>query len=267
MQTGKTVYRHSAVTRLTHWLFFIAFLALVSSGLQIFNAAPYLDASDNTDPARRVLQIYAPAENTGTTVIFGHAFTTTGWLGWTDDGMGGKTGRAFPGWITIPAYQDLADGRTWHFFFAWVMVFCGIAYVSWGIRRHDLRELALRPADVPKLLPMQLYYLRLRKEPPPHGKYNPLQKLAYTLVLFVFAPLIVLSGLALAPSFDAAFPWVTAMFGGRQFARLWHFVLMIALCGFFAMHVMLVATTGVRNHLVSMITGRYKLGAHDGAGV
>jgi len=107
----------------------------------------------------------------------------------------------------------------------------------------------------------------VRKDPPAHGKYNPLQKLAYTLVLFVFAPLIVLSGLALAPSFDAAFPWVTVMFGGRQFARLWHFVLMVALCGFFAMHVILVVTTGVRNHLASMITGRYRLGAHDGVGV
>jgi len=113
---------------------------------------------------------------------------------------------------------------------------------------------------------MQLYYFRLRKEPPLHGKYNPLQKLAYTLVLFVFAPLIVLSGLALAPSFDAAFPWVTVLFGGRQFARLWHFVLMVALCGFFAMHVILVATTGLRNHITSMITGRYRLGAHDGIG-
>jgi thiosulfate reductase cytochrome b subunit len=267
MQTGKVVYRHSAVTRLTHWLFFIAFLALVSSGLQIFNAAPYLDASDKTDPARRVLQITAPSQGVGTTTVFGRTFTTTGWLGWTDDGMGGATGRAFPGWITIPSYQDLADGRRWHLFFAWIMVICGVVYIVWGWGRADLRELVLRPSDIPKLLPMQLYYLRLRKAPPPHGKYNPLQKLAYTSVLFVFAPLIVLSGLALSPSFDAAMPWVTTMFGGRQFARLWHFLLMIALCGFFAGHVVLVATTGLRNHIGSMITGRYRLGAHDGVGV
>ena len=267
MQTGKTVYRHSAATRLTHWLFLIAFLALVSSGLEIFNAAPYLDASDKTDPARRVLQISAPAQNVGTTTIFGHTFVTTGWLGWTDDGMGGQTDRAFPGWITIPSYQDLADGRRWHFFFAWIMVICGAVYLIWGFARHDLREIVLRPADVPKLVPMQLYYLRIRKEPPPHGKYNPLQKLAYTLVLFVFAPLIVLSGLALSPGVDAAFPWLTAAFGGRQFARLWHIVLMVALCGFMAMHVAHVATTGLRNHITSMITGRYRLGAHDGVGI
>ena len=41
-------------TRLTHWLSALALVILVASGLQIFNAAPYLDASDKTDPARRV---------------------------------------------------------------------------------------------------------------------------------------------------------------------------------------------------------------------
>lgn len=263
----KVVYRHSVVTRITHWAFFLAFLALVSSGLQIFNAAPFLDASDKTDPGRRVLQIMAPREGVGTVTLFGHTWRTTGWLGWTDDGMGGKAPRAFPGWLTIPSYQDLADGRRWHFFFAWVMTIAGIVYLVWGFGRRDLRELVLRPSDLAKIVPMQLYYLRLRREPPPHGKYNPLQKVAYTLVLFVFAPLIVLSGLALSPGFDAWMPWLASAFGGRQFARLWHFVLMLALCGFFAAHVVLVFTTGAMNHLRSMVTGRYRLGAHDGTGV
>lgn len=263
MEQRKTVYRHSAATRATHWLFFLAFLALVSSGLQIFNAAPFLDASDKTDPHHRVLSIEAPHEGAGAVTIFGRSFNTTGWLGWTDDGLGGRGPRAFPGWITIPAYQDLADGRRWHLFFAWIMIVSGIVYLAWALARGDLAQLLLRPSDVPKLLPMQLYYLRLRKEPPPHGKYNPLQKLAYTLVLFVFAPLIVLSGLALSPGFDAWFPWLTQAFGGRQFARLWHFVLMIALIGFFATHLMLVLTTGVFNHLRSMLTGWYKLGPNE----
>ena len=61
----------------------------------------------------------------------------------------------------------------------------------------------LRPSDLPKLWPMQAYYLKLRKEPPPHGTYNPLQKAAYTAVGFVIAPLVVLTGLALSPGIDA----------------------------------------------------------------
>lgn len=267
MQKGKVVYRHSITTRVTHWFFFLAFLALISSGLQIFNAAPFLDASDKTDPSHRVLAISSPTDGIGTTTIVGRTFTTTGWLGWTDDGMGGKAPRAFPGWITIPSYQDLADGRRWHLFFGWIMIFCGLAYVIWGFARRDFSELVLRPRDIPKILPMQLYYLRLRKDPPEHGKYNPLQKTAYTFVLFVFAPLIVLSGLALSPGLDAWMPWLPHLFGGRQFARLWHFVLMLALIGFFVAHLILVTTTGVFNHLRSMLTGYYRLGAHDGTGV
>lgn len=262
-----TVYRHSVTTRVTHWLFFIAFLALVSSGLQIFNAAPYLDAADKNNPAHRVLSIESPQDGVGTTTLFGHTVKTTGILGWTDDGMGGRDARAFPGWLTIPAYQSLADGRRWHFFFAWVMVVCGVAYLVSSVMRKDLPEIILRPSDLPKLLPMQLYYLRLRREPPAHGKYNPLQKLAYTLVIFVFAPLLALSGFALSPGLDAIFGPLTAAFGGRQYARLWHFVLMFALIGFVFVHVFQVLTTGAYNHIRSMLTGRYRLAKHDGTGV
>src|SRR5579884_2231770 len=150
-QERGVVYRHSGAMRVTHWVFFIAFLVLVSSGLQIFNAAPYLDASDKTNPTRRVLQISSPAAGAGTTTVFGRTFSTTGWLGWTDDGMGSNGARAFPGWITIPAYQDLADGRRWHLFFAWLMIVCGAAYLVWGFTRGDLRELVLTRADLPKI--------------------------------------------------------------------------------------------------------------------
>jgi thiosulfate reductase cytochrome b subunit len=119
---------------------------------------------------------------------------------------------------------------------------------------------------VPKLLPMQLYYFRLRKEPPPYGKYNPLQKMAYTLVLFVFAPLVVITGLALSPGVDAIAGPLTWLLGGRQFARLWHFAFMLALIGFVGIHLTLVASTGVVNNLRSMLSGRYRLGKHEGEG-
>ncbi len=264
---GKLVYRASVATRITHWLFFLAFMALISSGLQIFNAAPYLDAANKSTPSKRVLSIGSPMDGLGTTTIFGHQFTTTGYLGWTDDGMGGKAPRAFPAWLTIPAYQDLADGRRWHFFFAWLMVLCGIVYIAAGVFKGNLTELILRPRDIPRLLPMQLYYLRLRKTPPEHGTYNPLQKLAYTLTIFVFAPIVILSGLALSPGLDAWVHPLTVVFGGRQFARLWHFIFMLALVGFFATHLVLVATQGAFNQLRSMITGWYRLRPQDGTGV
>jgi thiosulfate reductase cytochrome b subunit len=269
MKSDQIVYRHSLVTRLTHWIGAFALFILVMSGLQIFNASPHLDYSDKSDPARRVLDIGAVNQNgtpVGYTQIFGLRFTTTHLLGYTSDGMGGEAPRAFPGWVTLPGYQSLADGRRWHLFFGWVLIFSGLAYIAGGLARKDLNVLVLRSSDLPKLWPMQLYYLRLRKDPPPYGKYNPLQKLAYTVVLFVFAPLIVISGLALSPGVDAMFAPITILLGGRQSARFWHFVLTFAFIGFFVMHMVLVLSTGFWNNIVSMITGKYRLGKHEGQG-
>jgi thiosulfate reductase cytochrome b subunit len=266
---GRRVYRHGIAARTTHWAWFVAMVVLVMSGLQIFNAAPYLDASDKSNPQRRVLAFDAHMQGdrpVGTTTLFGHTFTTTGLLGYTDDGAGAKAPRAFPGWATLPGEQDLADGRRWHLLFGWALILAFVAYVVSAAARGTLRELVLRPADLPKLLPMQLYYLKLRKEPPPHGTYNPLQKAVYTVVLFGLFPLTILSGLTLSPGIDAAVPWLTAAFGGRQFARTWHFAFMALLIGYFATHIALVVSTGAWNNVRSMITGWYTLKEHDGVG-
>jgi thiosulfate reductase cytochrome b subunit len=267
---GKRVYRHSIVARTTHWLWTLAMLVLFMSGLQIFNAAPYLDASDKSNPSRRVLAIDAvdgARGPQGQTTILGWKINTTGVLGYTDNGQGGQAARAFPAALTLPGEQDLASGRIWHLFFGWVLSLSLITYIVVGLVRKDLRELILRPSDIPKLLPMQLYYFKLRKEPPPHGTYNPLQKAAYTLVLFVMIPLVILTGLALSPGFDAMTGPLTSILGGRQFARLWHFVLMALLVGYFITHMVLVFTTGAWNNVRSMVTGWYELKKGDGVGV
>jgi thiosulfate reductase cytochrome b subunit len=115
----------------------------------------------------------------------------------------------------------------------------------------------LSRSDLRKLWPMQAYYLRLRKTPPPYGEYNPLQKAAYTVVAFVVAPLVVVTGLALSPGIDAIAHPLTVLFGGRQFARLWHFAGMLVLIVFFFVHVFQVATQGAVKQMRSMITGWY----------
>jgi thiosulfate reductase cytochrome b subunit len=259
MKLAGAIYKYAIATRISHWLWVLAFAALVSSGLQIFDAAPFLDAADKTDRAHRVLSIDSPRDGVGTTTIFGHAFATTGWLGWTASGMGTPyASRAFPSWITIPAYQDLADGRRWHFFFAWAAVAAWLTWLISSAVKGNLKEIVLRPADIPKLWPMQAYYLHLRKTPPPYGLYNPLQKASYTAILFGVAPLVVLTGIALSPGVDAIAHPLTFMLGGRQFARLWHFTGMLLLLGFFSIHVFQVATQGVINQLRSMITGWYR---------
>ena len=261
--------RHNIAVRATHWMTALAMLVLVMSGLGIFNAAPYLDASDQNNPARRVLSIDSDTSGTvpvGTVTILGHTIKTTGVLGYTDDGSGQVAERAFPGWITFPAEQDLAGARRWHFFFGWALLLAGLIYFISGILSKDLALIVLRPSDLPKLWPMQAYYLKLRKEPPDHGKYNPLQKAGYTGLLFVLVPFLIITGAALSPGIDAFAGPLTALLGGRQFARLWHFLAMLALIAFTFGHVFLVVSTGFFNNMRSMLVGTYRPGKHEGTG-
>lgn len=249
----KRVYRQPLLVRLTHWVVFLAITVLAMSGMQIFNAHPALYASDASKFGHPVLAIDGALDpNTlqpyGFVQIGGVRVRTTHVLGYASDGMGGEDNRAFPGWATIPSYRDLADGRRWHFLFAWVFVLCALAY-AWFARKliptkRDWRELP--HAIKTHILPWRV---------PPHAEYNPLQKFAYFGVVFIVAPLIIVSGLALGPSVDAWAPWLPAALGGRQFARIWHFAGMIALIGFFVAHISMVAITGFWNNLRSMISG------------
>ena len=90
--------------------------------------------------------------------------------------------------------------------------------------------------------------------------FNPLSETA------VQATPLILTGLALGPGVDATVPWLTVVFGGRQFARLWHFTLMVLLFGYFGTHLALVVSTGFWNNMRSMITGWYQLKEGDGVG-
>jgi thiosulfate reductase cytochrome b subunit len=251
-KSGTKIYRHSLAVRVTHWLSALALGVLAMSGMQIFNAHPALYASDASNFSRPVLKIGAEESSAGMPIGYvqiGAVRTkTTHVLGYGPDGMGGETARAFPSWATIPAYQDLADGRRWHIFFAWIFGICALIYARWALRliptREDLRAL-------PRTLKEHLAPWKLAHT----SELNPLQKISYFGIVFVVAPIVILSGLALAPSVDAWAPWLPQLFGGRQFARIWHFGGMIALIGFFVGHLVMVALTGLVNNLRSMITG------------
>jgi thiosulfate reductase cytochrome b subunit len=89
--------------------------------------------------------------------------------------------------------------------------------------------------------------------------YNSLQKFAYLAVLFILAPTILATGLTMSPGFDAGFPWLLSLFGGRQSARTLHFICAMAVVSFIAVHVAMVVLAGPFNEVRSMITGRYIL--------
>jgi thiosulfate reductase cytochrome b subunit len=256
--------RHAAPVRVTHWINVICFTLLLMSGLQIFNAHPALYVGERSDfdhPAMSIQAHLSANGLVGQTMILGHSFDTTGVLGVSNEG-GQVSRRAFPSWVTVPSFQDLATGRRWHFFFAWLLVLNALGYLVWGIASwHFVRDLLPSREELGHVGKEFLEHLRLRF---PRGdaakRYNVLQQLAYLLVVFVLFPLMILTGLTMSPGIDSAVPQLLTLFGGRQTARLIHFVTASSLVLFVIAHFVMVLISGVWNNLRSMITGWYDLG-------
>ncbi|MGQ0741339.1 MAG: cytochrome b/b6 domain-containing protein [Alphaproteobacteria bacterium] len=254
-------YRHTLAVRVTHWMNAAVLLVMLMSGLQIFNAHPALYWGHDSDFARPALASHAVPDGAGglrgITRIGGWTFDTTGILG-ASEVNGRMTARGFPSWATLPGPQWLALGRHWHFFFAWLFVINGVAFAAYAFASGHFRDLWPRWRDI-RALPHEIVeHAKLRF---PHGeaakRYNALQKITYFLVIFILGPLIVLTGLTMSPTINAAFPELDWMFGGRQSARTIHFICAFAFVAFFIIHNAMVVLSGAWNNLRSMITGRY----------
>jgi len=244
------VYRHRLPVRISHWLNVPFLIILIMSGLQIFNAHPALYWGDRSDRDQALLSIKPVqsegGEVKGITTILGHQFDTTGVLGYSD-GMR----RGFPAWATIPSAKWLAMGRQWHLFFAWLFVINGLIFTAYAFAsRHVTRDLAPTGKDWRSIGKSLRDHLILRHPAGEEAKrYNVLQKLAYASILFIVGPLIVLTGLAMSPTIDTAFPWLLTIFGGRQAARTIHFVACFSFVGFVIIHVLQVILTGFFNNI------------------
>ena len=89
--------------------------------------------------------------------------------------------------------------------------------------------------------------------------YGTLQKVSYLLIVFIFVPVMLLSGIAQSPSITAAWPWLLDMFGGRQSARTLHSIGTVLFVLFFVVHVLEVLAAGAVNRIRAMITGRFRV--------
>ncbi len=213
----KGVRRHHWIVRVTHWVNTVLLLGMIASGLQIYEAFPRFGLRGTTFPG--------PNPFEGTT---------------------------FPPWARLGGW--LAGALHWHFFLMWLLALNGLVYVAYLVASGEIRFLAFRPRDVPRAVQMQLYYLRLRRDHPPQGKHNALQKAAYSFIVLL-GGVAVASGLAVWK--PAQLWWLTALFGGYEWARYWHFLAVWVFTGFLVVHVVLVFVVDPAS-LRAMITGRYR---------
>ncbi len=258
----EVIYRHTFLVRVNHWINALVIFLMIGSGLNIFGAHPRLywgEKGDASDPAIASIGARMGPHGAlhGVTHIGAKTFDTTGVLG-ASMSHGHMVGLAWPSWIILPGFQDLADARHWHFFFAWVLIFNGVAYLAWSLAiRHVQRDLWPTWKDI-GLLPRSVWEHVRNKHPTGEEakRYNVLQKLAY-LGLIALVLGMVGTGLTMSPGIDAFAPWLLDLFGGRQSARTLHFVFASGIVLFIVVHVAEVFLAGPINETRSIVTGNY----------
>lgn len=263
LRGGDVIARHKLATRVWHWLNALAIFLMLASGLMIFNAHPRLYWGKYGANADHAWLEIGSTPTQGYLRVAGLKLTTTGFLGRSKDLTGEERTYAMPDWATIPGVYDLAGGREIHFAFAWLLVIPGLLFwLISALNGHFRRDLRLTRRE---LAPSNIWHdirdhARLRF---PTGaaarNYNVLQKMSYVALIFIFLPLMVLTGLAMSPGMDAGWSWLLALFGGRQSARSIHFIVAMAILGFIIVHLVMVVLAGPINEVRSMITGRYRL--------
>jgi thiosulfate reductase cytochrome b subunit len=237
--------------RITHYVNFLFLVLLVRSGLQILMDHPRLYWNVHCTPGTEWLRL-TPIEVPKDRI-------------WTAK----EDSRYLSPWIGLPGYRHtIGMARHWHFLSVLFWVSNGLFFVVLLLATDQWKRLVPNSWQiVPDAWAVFVHYATFHLPPDPNGfyHYNALQQLAYFGVVFVLAPLAILTGPSMSPALTNRFKWYPKLPGNRQIGRSLHFLVMCAFVIFFISHVTLVAITGfVRNmnHIVvgtddSSMTGVY----------
>ena len=159
--------------------------------------------------------------------------------------------------LTLPGRENIGLARHWHGLAVMLWVINGLIYVvllfatglwrriiptSWDVFEEAWHSFTVYIGfGVPDVELFQ--------------PYDALQQLAYTAVIFVLAPFLILTGLAMSPAIRARYPWYIRIFGGPQGARSLHFLAMLGICVFMVIHVGLVFLVHPEHNLPHMVFG------------
>ena len=223
--------------RATHILNILFLSLLMRSGLEILSAHPRFYLND-------------------------HCRRGSEWLRFTNKEQAGEpiwTGRdeevSWSSWIALPGHRNLGLGRHWHFTTIVLWLLTGIVYVILLFTLDEWRRLIPTSWSIfPDAVHTAHTYLTLHLPPEGHP-YNPLQQLAYAAVIFVLAPISILTGAAMSPAVAARFPWYTRIFGGRQAARSIHFLALVAFVLFTIGHTAMVVWHGLPHEWGLIVLG------------
>lgn len=134
--------------------------------------------------------------------------------------------------------HNLGTGRHWHFTAAIIWFATGVLYLGYLLTSGDWTRILPTSLEVfPEAIRVMGSYLTLNI---PHegATYNALQQISYAFIIFIVAPLQIVTGLAMSPALTSKYQWLLMPFGkSRQVARSLHFITMVVFSLFILVHV------------------------------
>ena len=227
--------------RYTHFFNFLFLTMLIRSGISILMDHPRLYFNDDCTPGSEWIRF------TPLTVPKDRLWTAK------DDA------RYISPLVATPGYRHTVGvARSWHFIDVYGFLITGVLFLTALFTSEQWKRLVPTSATVVvQAWNTFVHYATFHLPPEPNGfyGYNALQQLAYFGVVFVFAPLSILTGASMSPALVNRFPWFVKPFGGRQGARSLHFILMNSYFAFLCVHVTLVVMTGFRRNMNHIVMG------------
>ncbi len=226
--------------RINHFINLFCMFLLMRSGVQILMDHPKLYWNDDATPGSEWIK-------------FGKKEMPRDRL-WTsmDEAESINSFVALPG-----GHHNLGAARNWHFLIIPVWVLNGLTYVTLlGVTGEWRRLIPVNWTIFPQAWESVMTYASLQI--PPDSAFHPydaLQQLTYATMVFLVAPLMILTGLCMSPALIARFPWYPTLFGGRQAARSLHFIGLITMVVYTLVHLTLVVVVHFPEDIGDMVLG------------
>lgn len=232
--------------RWSHLFNIVFMMFIIRAGLQILADHPRLYLNSGSTPGTAWLRLRGPIPADR----LDPADPARVWTA-KDDSV------SLPKWLGIPGVRHtIGLARWWHLTFDALWLLNGAVFYILLFATGQWRRIVPQSWDVlPNALSTMVQYLSL-DFPANDGfvAYNALQLIAYFLTVFVFAPLAFLTGILQAPAIAARFG-LGAGRANRQVARSVHFLVLVWMVFFIAIHTIMVFTTGLVGNLNHIVFG------------
>ncbi len=224
---------------ISHWVNFFFLILIIRSGLSILVDHPRLYWNNGCGPETEWIR-FTPKKIS----------KNKSWTAKQDS-------RYISPLVGLPGYRHtVGTARSWHFITVPFFILNGVVFTFLLFFTNQWMRLVPTSLQIiPDSWNVFVHYATFNMPIEPNGFYhfNALQQVAYYAVVFIMAPLAMLTGIAMSPAITSRFHWYEKLFFNRQAARSFHFLIMFCYVIFIIFHVAMVALTGLRknmNHII-----------------